>query len=179
MQQRAGEILNQFPVIGEGHLLNLRLSPAEAAQLNGKYFQSPTDPEGILPGCRGFKPREQPALLHPYFDPDPAEHLEFTPNGHVLHGQSETEVKAGEGVDLSLRSLGRKPQTAHEKAQIEAENKYLMAYIHFHNQGLSRLEALQAAKTQDVTINSIFKKKVPYSAAVIDYLTSWTLSIPG
>lgn len=171
---------NQFPVFTPLHTLNLKLNPDEAANLTGQYYKSTSGEDVYYPGVEDLNVHEQPRLLHPYFGEDPADHLEFKPDGRVSPREINGEESEYGKASISAYNLWDKElRDAREKAQRDAEGKFLHAFIYHRAQGLSINDARSAAIEQDLTVKSAFEKRLPHSAAIIDFLKTWTLTLHG
>jgi len=168
---------NQFPILSQEYLLNVKLSPAQVSQLKGNAIQSETDPDIYYLDVEDLNEHEKPALLHPFFGVDPLDHIEFTPDGRIRSRKvNGKESKIGKESISAYDLWDEQLRQAREDAQRDAENKYLSAYLHFRCQGFSPEQARQKAKSQDETIKSVLSGKAPYSAAQKDFLNTWVFS---
>ena len=160
---------NQFPVQKQ-HVLLKCLTQEAANALSGKPRQSSTWQNIYYLQPVDLNDLEEPLLLHPHID-EPSEHICFGHAG-VESAKSIKGTHSIEVYDLKNDELRR----ARHNAQIQAWNKFIIAYNHYTMQGHRPVECRQKAWED---LSDITAGKTPYSAAATDFINLHCQTLGG
>ncbi|MCP4660652.1 MAG: hypothetical protein GY856_35070 [bacterium] len=155
---------DQFPLLDSSRYILLKELDDETAELRYPSRQSERWPGFSYPDPRDLDDLEKPALLCPYADDDPRDHIGFGEHGIVYARNSSERGKHS----IALFNLkDEKLREARQKAQEEALTELLLELLAKPTRK-GGLDSMRAAK--DALMARHQQGREPYSAAVLDYL---------